>query len=352
MRVTELDLFRFIAALSVVFYHFVAWFVVDQPQNAITLELAFVVAQYGFLGVPLFFMISGFVILASAIQRSSLDFAAARIARLYPVYWFCVSITALVAYLAQVNPNLINWPNYLVNMTMLQSFVGIGNFDGVYWTLAKELQFYFCIFILIALGVLSRIKIWLSVWLVATATFLAFKQPFFMGWFISPEYSAFFIAGICCFMLKQQIDTQFYTWCLFASLILASYSTYYESAEFLAQTSSSKQAICVAIVWLFYAAFWMVATNQWHLKASRTLLSLGALTYPLYLIHNLVGKEMLNISLNWFGAELSVLLMCVVMIVFSYAIVVLVEKPLATPFKRMLLGFTQKLVVLTANKKS
>ena len=55
MRLQALDLLRFIAALAVVAYHYLGTSNPSYPQLA-------GIAQFGYLGVPLFFMISGFVI--------------------------------------------------------------------------------------------------------------------------------------------------------------------------------------------------------------------------------------------------------------------------------------------------
>ena len=51
------------------------------------------IAKYGYLGVQLFFIISGFVIAYSAEGRTATGFAIARIARIYPGFVFCMTAT-------------------------------------------------------------------------------------------------------------------------------------------------------------------------------------------------------------------------------------------------------------------
>jgi peptidoglycan/LPS O-acetylase OafA/YrhL len=49
-------------------------------------------ARYGFLGVPIFFIISGYVIAYSA-ERTAAAFAIARVSRIYPTFLFCMTLT-------------------------------------------------------------------------------------------------------------------------------------------------------------------------------------------------------------------------------------------------------------------
>jgi len=105
-RVYELDLLRFMAAFSVVMFHYSFRGAAGKPGNTFTTfnyaPLAGA-ARYGYLGVNLFFLISGFVILMSANGSSPRRFFISRFVRLYPAYWVCCSITFLAA-LTQADP--------------------------------------------------------------------------------------------------------------------------------------------------------------------------------------------------------------------------------------------------------
>jgi len=89
--VVELDLLRFLAALAVVLYHFT--YHLRDSETAVDLFPSIGrVGMHGYLGVNLFFMISGFVILWTARDRTPSGFVLSRITRLYPEFWIGVRL--------------------------------------------------------------------------------------------------------------------------------------------------------------------------------------------------------------------------------------------------------------------
>src|ERR1700738_3983155 len=92
-RLYELDLLRLLAAGSVVAFHF-TYGNHSLGFNPVAYPAAVTaVTKYGFLGVQVFFFISGIVILNSASSGSARRFAISRMVRLYPAYWACVTVT-------------------------------------------------------------------------------------------------------------------------------------------------------------------------------------------------------------------------------------------------------------------
>src|SRR5262245_1362248 len=80
-----LDIVRFFAAVSVAAFHF-TW------QNPSAIHAA----PWGWVGVEIFFVISGLVIARSARDSSPARFIAGRFLRLYPAAWVCAVLSALV----------------------------------------------------------------------------------------------------------------------------------------------------------------------------------------------------------------------------------------------------------------
>lgn len=84
-RFRELDGLSGLAVLAVVVYHFGATYN-DSYLSAPVAPYSF---RCGELGVQLFFIISGFLILLMAIDaRSARVFITSRFSRYYPAYWF------------------------------------------------------------------------------------------------------------------------------------------------------------------------------------------------------------------------------------------------------------------------
>ena len=149
-RMYILDLLRFVAALFVVFYHYIYFGKSEVAINSF--HPVSEVAKYGHLGVQLFFMISGFVISWSAVGKSGVEFILSRIVRLYPAYWGALLITSgFLFFKADINIS-----DFIVNMTMFQQFVGVPHIDGSYWTLTNEIVFYGFVFILISLNLFQH----------------------------------------------------------------------------------------------------------------------------------------------------------------------------------------------------
>ena len=142
VRFRVLDGLRFLAALSVVVFHFTARAHEDWGTSV---DRAFPTlsqyAAYGTLGVEFFFIISGFVILMTAWDRSLADYTASRIGRLFPAYWAGVALSTLLLVVLWPEGRPADLGQALVNATMLHEAWGVHRLEGVYWTLWIELRF-------------------------------------------------------------------------------------------------------------------------------------------------------------------------------------------------------------------
>lgn len=166
------DLLRFFAASLVVLNHFgiFAWNAPTMATSARWIAFpAFVPASwFGWVGVEIFFVISGFVIAASAQHATPGGFVKKRIIRVAPALWIC-STLALAIQLTSKQPVAALFTAYAHSLVLSP----IGPYiDGVVWTLVVEAVFYFLIFVVLLAGQFGQINRIAAVLGAASAAFL------------------------------------------------------------------------------------------------------------------------------------------------------------------------------------
>jgi peptidoglycan/LPS O-acetylase OafA/YrhL len=335
-RFYEIDLLRFFAALSVVAYHYTF----SESRMSVPYAIFAPVSKYGYLGVNLFFIVSGFVILNTALRKSPKNFLLSRFVRLYPGFWVCCSLT-FVAMLTAGGTHNTSLTSYLINMTLLNEFVGVKSIDNVYWSLSYEIVFYTFIFMLLVVGKIRNIKIFLGLWLLFSLLFYAVHTDTFryIRFVLLPNYSAYFIAGAVFFMINSE-GLDLYKACLlvgsyFLALIYANKHINYLTEYYHTHFSISAVAVCIGF---FYIIFYLISTNKTKMITSPKFAALGLLTYPVYLLHQNIGLILFNTlddlpNLNKYALLLIIFLF---VLFLSYIVSSKIEKALAPPFKKWL----------------
>lgn len=123
-RVPALDLLRLVAVAAVIVYHFGFWGPTSHGVTQVALPALAPIAQYGFLGVPVFFAISGFVIAYSAEGRTPIGFAIARFSRIYPTFLFCMTLTFAATLLFGADHFEVTPTQWLANLFVAAPLVG------------------------------------------------------------------------------------------------------------------------------------------------------------------------------------------------------------------------------------
>ncbi|EGQ8751688.1 acyltransferase [Vibrio parahaemolyticus] len=287
-RVYMLDILRFSAALMVVLYHYTVFL----PTKTSDFDIYQAFFSYGYLGVNLFFMISGFVIFLSVDGKSWSEFIASRISRLFPAYWFSVLLTFLMISLyAQHIGFTLSIYELLINFTMLQDFLNVRHVDGVYWTLTIELIFYFWVFVFIIfnrLEILPYLTVLLSVLYLGGAYNSILEKVFIMNWM------PFFSSGIVFYLLlknnkKKEVILHI---SIFVNFLAALKSTYNHSGYLSEIGVSVQDSMLFIITLLFFLCFYIMLNLPKSIDGkfnNKLIFTLGAITYPLYLLHQNVG---------------------------------------------------------------
>jgi len=174
-----IDLIRFLAALSVVGFH------LGYLNDVADFKPIWPITWFGWIGVEVFFVISGFVIANSANGKSPMQFLKGRALRLYPAVWCCATLTLIVAGAISDQPLIELLPSYLRSLALIPKGPWI---DDVYWTLAVEIGFYTLIFGLLYAGMfllLTRVSLVLTAF---TLIFMIVVVPLWPMAFNAEQY--------------------------------------------------------------------------------------------------------------------------------------------------------------------
>ncbi|WP_433788477.1 acyltransferase family protein [Actinoplanes sp. CA-252034] len=332
-RLAALDLFRFAAALGVALFHLVAvagtggvriW---DGPPVAVFGGF-YRIASYGWVGVPFFFMISGFVICMTAWDRTPGQYLRSRFVRLFPALWVCMTITTLVA---TVYPRVftpVPFRAFLANMFLLADPLGVPRVDDVYWTLWLELKFYLLFLVVVWIGVTYRnVVAFCLLWSVASVLAAEVGQPW-LDALVMRGNSHYFVAGIA-FHLIHRRGSRPELWLLVAFSWALSIH-YYEGNPWQASHGMSYTPSSI-LVTICFAALALLSLGHLDRLRWRPLATLGAATYPFYLLHYVAGFALVHFVVRHTAVGSVPLLTAVTVALIGVAILVsrYVERPLA-----------------------
>ena len=290
-RIAGLDLLRLAAALAVMIFHYCYRGTAGQGLSQVAYPELAGLAKYGFLGVDLFFMISGFVIAASAEGRSALQFAMARAGRLYPAHVVCMTLTAIVIAVWGFAPHKASLLQWLANLTMLAPALRQPFMDGAYWSIVLELVFYGWVAVLVGLGLFERRLLEIvAIWLAVCALNEMVLHVGALRNLALTEYGPLFASGVLIHRLWRG-DKRPAVWALLAAAAtLEALHAYEVRADFV---HLYNQPLDVPTLWLLQAAlFGLFAGALWasrRITATPLVLALGGITYPLYLLHQNAG---------------------------------------------------------------
>jgi peptidoglycan/LPS O-acetylase OafA/YrhL len=304
-RYHEVDVLRFLAAAAVVGFHFLFRSTTGSPQLAATgFSDPGGVFRYGYLGVDLFFVISGFVILRSAWNKTPSRYLASRAGRLYPTFWVACTITALVVAVVPFDAFDASFRQWLGNLPMASESYGVHYVDGVYWTLAVELAFYVLVLGLVRLRLtVGKVVVFGCSWLAVSALDALWPRlldvgawpgpyqmaPRLLGLLLVPDWAPYFVAGMMFALVAKE------GWRLRYTLpLVAAYGCSLWRAVLYAESLTGKYqvyfspVVVAAVVTAIFLLFVAIVSGV-TVPGARRLAVLGGLTYPLYLVHENIG---------------------------------------------------------------
>lgn len=329
-RVELVDYARGLAAFAVVFFHYFYNGIANGKIESVSaIPVISEIARYGYLGVDVFFMISGFVIANSAVGKSARDFAVGRAVRLYPAFWVAMIITTGFIVVLGGSQMSVTPQQFLANATMVPQVFRQPFVDGAYWTLAYELAFYFFVFLIIIAKQGRRLDTILCSWAVLLGV-LSLVAPSLGSVPLLGNYFALFAVGAVVSSIRRSGWSIFRIAGLVGGLVAA--------LPFQMRGGVERGLDPVVLAIIFVATYgFILATLSNRVSEARIPGSrwAGQITYPLYLLHAYIGYILINAIGNEDNKLLVTFGVMAFIVMLAYALHFVVEqrmRPVWLPF--------------------
>ncbi|MBD1365888.1 acyltransferase [Mucilaginibacter sp. ZT4R22] len=261
-----IDGLRFLAACGIVLYH------LNLPASEGGNWYQTLCGKL-WLGVPVFFVISGYCIfIAIGHTKTAGQFIVRRFFRIFPAYWFSLFVVALAVafYLLVTGINSVTViprtvPGILATLTLLTDpFSEIHTVNGVYWSLTYEVFFYVVVYLVILLNNRYWLPVIIGITLIAAA--LPVQQHGFLFWMRNWPVFSFGIALYYIIHNRQQLYWGLLLFVVSITGIIAinDYPPYY--------------ILC------FATGLLIIANSRWPL-GENALSKPGDYSYGIYLLH-------------------------------------------------------------------
>ena len=326
-RVASLTGVRAVAALLVVATH------AAYTTGKYTHGYAGLVLSRMEIGVPIFFVLSGFLLFGPWVRAAASGSAAPsvwryarnRVRRIMPAYVVTVLVAYLIYHFREAGPNPgHSWNGLLRNLTLTQIYTDAYMFSHLHqgltqmWSLAVEVAFYAALPILaylllvvlcrrrwrpgLLLGGLAGLALISPAWmvLVHTVGFLPDGAPLWL-----PGYLAWFIGGMVLTVLAA-MGVRCY-WFLAVPLAVLCY--FIASTPIAGEATTSPTGLAQALVKIgFYTAIATLVvaplalgdTGAYsRLLSSRPMVWLGEISYEIFLVHLIVMEFAMVEVLHW-----------------------------------------------------
>lgn len=363
-EVSSLDVMRLLAAQAVMFYHlvFLSWAesagshgIRAVVGNPMAFPQAIAWASVGWVGVQIFFVISGFVILMSAQNKSASDFLIGRVTRIAPALWFFTVLSAAIVLACGVLPLGELSVRFLRSMVLFPVGPWV---DGAVWTLVAEAVFYAAVFVLIRMDMIGRITPVLAAVTLFNVLFwaavlageagilgeaghrLAAAASSYKLRVTLISTNCYFAVGASLYQIFMRRNVPVHAALFGLNFLAALVSTYY-AARSSVGVAQFGQTPLVAV------GVWAVATLVMSGCVLRRIGSKGSfvpfatmaglLTYPLYLINQITGGFLLGLGYrSGLAPALAVIVAAGLCTVFAGLFALLIERRLQAGLSKIL----------------
>jgi peptidoglycan/LPS O-acetylase OafA/YrhL len=330
-----LDALRGLAILAVLFLH-----LSEHGRNSgdeLVHRWIWPVLSHGYLGVQLFFVISGYCIVAAVYgmrgkERPIPQFLLRRVRRIFPPYWWSILLVAMLGFgtmmMAKktwIDVFSMSCGDWLANVLLLQEPLQTPDLNMVYWSLSIEMQFY----ILMSFCLLSSdlAEFYLVVISIACAMLLSLQRAI-PGTVLA--YWPEFACGIAAFYwITAEYRWRGTPWLIAASAAVTAGVVWAQTNGAITEGETGHFSLPIKLTFCMVVGVVLICTYRFdaaisRLRISRIFAWLGTISYSLYLIHVPVATRVFNLGerattlqgLRWLGyaaASFLVVLLCGVM---------------------------------------
>jgi peptidoglycan/LPS O-acetylase OafA/YrhL len=348
--IPELDGLRAIAVWAVLIHHlFYGWPVDPHAFDSIPSGVQKIL-DHGWLGVDLFFVLSGFLITGILLDSRNTPryfqvFYGRRALRILPLYFAVVLVFAL--FYQRNTDYFVLSTGFAANFARLFE-VPVPHGPGVFWSLAVEEHFYI-VWPLIVFFLGRRSLVAVAVFIVATTPILrgmavangmSPNSVYLYSWF---RFDGMALGALMAVWVRSRHSNNVNSYWLAASLMSLSLAITVVGAPYgLMREGVLGSAFRYTQVQLFFAAFLLLAV-VWQGRRSTGILRwsffrfTAELSFCLYLVHLAVGDGVNFFIHRWGGGyDLGgldvVLLRGGLMLLFSFAIALFTRRYLELPF--------------------
>jgi peptidoglycan/LPS O-acetylase OafA/YrhL len=317
----SINFLRGLAALAVCWRHLCVGNIhYLSPDN--TFNIA---GQYGWVGVQIFFIISGFVIPYSMYYSKYSwnnfgQFFLKRCIRIEPPYIIAMLLVIIITFLSTLFPMhrgpefTFNWMGFLLHFGYLNAFFNYDWLNPVFWTLSIEFQFYLIVALIFPFIINPNKYIrYFSLIFLGSISFIISDEKYFF------YHSSLFIIGIIIFYYKisfLEIKD------LLIPIVILLLCVFFQMGR--EHFFASLFTICILT---FLNINWSISNF------------LGKISFSLYLIHIPIGLRVVNLSESYItneaGRVFIVILAILISIAFATVFFYVVEQPFLLYSKRI-----------------
>lgn len=354
-RLFWLDLARSLAIILVLWDHLVGgasdtsgknW-----PPNSVVNVLVFQplgITQWGgFLGVSLFFLISGYIITLTSQTETHYTFAIRRILRIFPPLALAVLVSVVFAKLELWgNTATFTFADILLNMSLINYLV-IPQviLVGVAWSLLVEVTYYILTFFFLPIIkskkyspyfplmiiFISGVMIWASRQ-IHSDNFFLFSTSFL--------YLPLLAIGASIAILEER---NFSKWILFTSISFAwvvfLYGTYNYYPQFLNPNNSYPISAIYSV--FIFIVLWLLRLK---LTQNRVITFIAKSSYSTYLFHGVISVPLMMWLLQFTNFTIAL----IITLITTFGVVIFSYKCVEIPFQKLSRRITNK----SLNEKS